>query len=90
MRLSALRLPFIAGGESIFWCVVVGRARTQSRRENDLCYPPPRSETERGRGTTPTGPARSGRPDDRLRVVEGACGAAASPEAAGQDELARA
>ena len=22
----------------------------------------------------PTGPARSGRPDDRLRMVEGACG----------------
>ena len=68
MRLSALRLPYIAGGEFIFWCVVVGRARTQSRREKDLCYPHPRSETERGRGTT-----RS--------VVEGACGAEAGREA---------
>ena len=37
-------------------------------RENDIAYPPPRSETERGRGTM-----RS--------MVEGACGAEAGREA---------
>ena len=64
--------PFFAGGESIFWCVFVRQSSdAKKRRENDLRYPPPRSETERGRGTMPTGPARSGRPDDRLRWSRG-------------------
>ncbi len=31
MRLSALRLPFIAGGEPIFWCVVVGQSSDAKR-----------------------------------------------------------
>jgi hypothetical protein len=37
LRLSALRLPLFAGGESI-WCVVVGTARAQRRRENDFSF----------------------------------------------------
>jgi hypothetical protein len=41
----------------------------QPHRENGCTHPPP---CKRGRGTMPTGPARSGRPDDKLRMVEGA------------------
>jgi hypothetical protein len=53
MRLSALRLPFVAGGEFCFWngVLVVGMTRTHRRRENDLFCPPPRS----GGGGPPEG-----------------------------------
>jgi len=61
-RYRAVPLPRCAGQDE------AGRMR----REKDFAYPPPRSEAQRGRGTMPTGPARSDRPDDRLRMVEGA------------------
>jgi hypothetical protein len=56
MRLSALRLPLFAGGESILalWLASLGRVTVP--RERFLL-----SHCE------PTGRARSGRPDDRLR-----------------------
>jgi hypothetical protein len=47
MRLSALRLPFVAGGESLFagsesifgvGVVVVRKTRTRMRRENDFVF----------------------------------------------------
>jgi hypothetical protein len=102
LRLSALRLPLLPGGESIFlrWrrsCAQSSgaealRERRRLRhcerqrsnpvglhgkldcfvaiapRNDDRAYPPPRSETERARGTT-------------RRVVEGARGVDASDEA---------
>jgi hypothetical protein len=58
--LSGAKLSWRGGGEQ--------NSGTGMRRENEFAYPPPRSETERGRGTT-----RS--------VVEGACGAEVRGEA---------
>ena len=45
------------------WARIVSRER--------FCLSAPARSA--GRGTMPTGPARSGRPDDRLRMVEGPC-----------------
>jgi hypothetical protein len=60
--------PFLGRGRIYFSRRGGHSSGTGTCRENDISYPPPRSETERGRGTM-----RS--------MVEGACGGAASDEA---------
>src|SRR5437868_6463125 len=60
--------PSFLPGANLFF-VRSGRQSSGAewRGENDLVYPPPRSETERGRGTA-------------RRAVEGACGTEAGRE----------